>query len=133
MTALLWLSLALTADLDAIKAEPDLGKRAAKAMDYATAQLTEARRAGLAGEGDRMKEALTGLVQGAELALATVKSIRKPAMAAKRVELRSRELLRRLDTLLQDLPVEERESALPFQVRLQAVHEELLELSLGRS
>jgi len=127
------LCLALALDLGQVRREPDPNKRVVKAMDYASAQLTAARQSAGKAEIEPLRAALEEMNAAAALALETVKAMRKPAQAAKRAELRSRELLRRLETLLQDLSVDDRDAAAPFRDKLQSIQEELLELSLGRT
>jgi hypothetical protein len=122
-----------TAALEAARAETDPAKRAAKAMDCAAAQLAEARSVTSTGGAEAVIAALARMIEGVELAFETVRGVRKPASIAKRVEIRCRDLLRRLETLIQDLPVDEREGAKPSQDRLRAVQDQLLEISMGRS
>jgi hypothetical protein len=132
MTALL-VALALAIDLDQVKAEPDPGKRAAKALDYAYERLAEARRLAADQQTEPALAEATNVAVGAELALETLKTAKRNTGNLKRAEQRCRDLLRRLETFAQDLGFDDRPKVKPIAGRVQAIQEEFLDMILGRS
>lgn len=132
MTALV-LALALAADLSAIKAEPDQGKRAVKALDYSFQQLAEARKLVDAGEFDKMKELVPSIAEGAELAQETLSTGKKNAGNIKKAEKRCNDLLRRLETFRQDLPSDDRAPVEQVEKRVHSVQDQLIGLIMRRS
>ncbi len=128
---LLFAAASAPLDLTQVKAEPDFGKRAARAIDYADQQLVEARRFAKENDLAKMKEAAEDAAQGTELALETFKTKRNIGRQ-KKAEMRCREFLRRLETLELDLPVEDRSVVQAVVSRIRSVHEELLTLTLEK-
>jgi hypothetical protein len=125
-------ALAQTLDLAQITSDPDLPRRAVRALDYASQQLDRARKASAAGEVEPMKTALERVAVGAETALEALKSGKRNTSAWKKAGQRCRDLTRRLDTFERDLPIEERPAGEAIRKRVQAVQEELLAMTLGR-
>lgn len=120
-----------SAGLDRVLAEADPAKRAVKAIDHASQTLAQARDLVSKGEFDEALEALGEVAQAAELARDATQAKRHiPSM--KKVEQRSRDLLRRLDTLKLDFPFEDRDSVEQIQKRIQKVQEDVLASILGR-
>jgi hypothetical protein len=126
----------LCADLNTIKAEPNLEKRAAKALSNAHAAFESALDAYLA-KAD-MKEtaaALDELTASVELAYTSLRETRKNPSSRpkhfKRAEIQTRELLRRLGDFREQMAVDDREAADNARDALQKIHEDLLEGIMG--
>lgn len=135
LLAALALALPAWAGLDAVKAEPKLEKRAAKALANADAAVTSARDAYAAGDLPRTTAALEEVRQSVELAysslLETRKNPRKRPTHFKRAEIRTRELLRRLDDFREQMSYEDRGVLDEVRAAVQKVREDLLRGLLG--
>jgi hypothetical protein len=122
--------LAGAAELASIRAEPNLEKRAGLAMDYAMKRVDAAREAELSGKTAETAAALEDVGGAVELARESLKQTGKNASKSpkhfKRAEQNALKLLRRLDTLVQDLSVEDREPAEKARARVRKVQEALL-------
>jgi hypothetical protein len=120
----------LQADLKAVRAEPDLGKRSKLALDNAGAMLKAVREAYNAGEKQKVSEAADEYVASVDLASeslkATGKDPRKSPKWFKLAEISTRDLLKRLDTLQHDLNFEDRSVLDKAKARTQEVHDDLL-------
>lgn len=118
------------ADLASIRSDPNLEKRAGLAMDYAMQRVDAAREAGAAGKTAEATADLEEVGGAAELVRESLKQTGKNASKSpkhfKKAELNARKLLRRLDTLIQDLSVEDREPAEKVRLRVRKVQEALL-------
>lgn len=132
---MIWLTMLTLAtgsiDLERIRAEPDPAKRAVKAIEYASQSLAQARDLVSKGEFDAAQEALGAMADAAELAREATQA-KRHISSMKKVEQRSRDLLRRLDTLKLDFPFEDRESVEAIQHRIQKVQEDVLASIMGR-
>ena len=138
-----WMCLALIAagslfgqGLEAVKAEPNLEKRAQAALKHADEAITASRKAYMESE---YKTALTSLeeVQSAvELCLESLnetgKNARRSPKHFKRAEKDIRSLLRRLDSLESDFGVDDRPAVKKVEARLQAIHDELVIRIMGK-
>ena len=133
MTAALILVLALAPDLSAVKAESDPGKRANKAFDYALQQLADARTAAAASEFDKVKEISPTIADAVDVADDALTSGKKNSGRLKKAEQRCNDLLRRLETFRQDLPVEERTAIEATIKRVHSVQERFLSLVMERA
>lgn len=118
------------ADLASIRSAPNLEKRAGLAVDYAVKCVGVAREASETGRMADMTTALEETGAAAELALeslrATGKNASKSPKHFKKAELNSRGLLKRLESLIHDLSVDEREPAEKARERVRKVQEALL-------
>ena len=126
-TAILLMALcgALSAaDLAAIKAEPNLEKRADQALAHANEMVDEARK-------EPTPAALGEIGESVDLCrdslLATGKTPRKSPKAFKKAELATRQIIRRLENLRQDLAATERAGVEKLIGHLHDVHDELLD------
>ena len=132
---MIWIAIVLLAagpaDLDGIRAMTDAPKRAVKAIDYASQTFTQARDLISAGDFDAAKTALATTAEAAELARDSTQ-VKRNVGAMKKVEQRSRDLLRRLETLILDLPVDDREAVEPIRQRIRKVQEDVLASIMGR-
>src|SRR5580704_572431 len=91
----------LAIDLASVKMEPNLEKRSDLALDNATAALDQARTAYNSGDVAKTEVALNEVGESVDLAYhsleETGKDARRNPRPFKRAELRTRELLRRLE------------------------------------
>jgi hypothetical protein len=132
--AVLLLALGLAplarADLKAALAERDLGKRSKLALVNANAALKTARDAANRGDTARLKDAAAEIRDSVDLAYdsleSTGKDPRKSPKWFKNAEIQTRELLKKMETLQQDLGFQDRPLLDPLKARLQQVHDELL-------
>ncbi|MGD0015075.1 MAG: hypothetical protein ABSD56_11740 [Bryobacteraceae bacterium] len=135
LLAALALALPVWAGLDAVKAEPNLEKRAGMALANAGAALTSARDSYVAGDLQRTTAALDEVRQSVELAysslLETHKNPRKKPMPFKRAEIRTRELLRRLDDFREQMSYEDRGVLDEVRAAVRKIREDLLRGLLG--
>jgi hypothetical protein len=128
MQALLILCLAF--DLTAIKLEPNLERRSERAMDNASAAMDAARDASGAGESAKTKAALEELRDSVDLAYQSLvdsgKSARRSPKFFKRAELKTRELMRRLEGLVQAVDSDDRTFVESVRDRVSKVHDDLI-------
>jgi hypothetical protein len=128
MQALLILCLAF--DLTAIKLEPNLERRSERAMDNASAAMDAARDASGSGESAKTKAALEELRDSVDLAYQSLvdsgKSARRSPKFFKRAELKTRELMRRLEGLVQAVDSDDRSFVESVRDRVSKVHDDLI-------
>ena len=120
---------ALAGDLQAVRAEPDLNKRAELAMANAESDLTAAGGAFKAGNSDNGRAALADVQASVELACDSLRGTNKPPRNNKyykRVELSMRTLLRRVDDLGRAVAFDDRSAVEAVQKRLQELHDKIL-------
>jgi hypothetical protein len=122
--------------LSAIKAEPNREKRAEKALGYADSALKSAQDAYLVkGDMQETGAALDELSESVELAYTSLADTRKnPSKSPKhfkRAEIKTRELLRRLEDFRDQMSVDDRGAVDKAHSSLQKVHEDLLEGIMG--
>ncbi len=126
-----WLLIAILAfDLASIKNEPNLEKRSELALDHAGAELDEAREAYNAGDVAKMESALGEVGESVELAYHSLtdtgKDARRNPKFFKRAELRTRELMRRLEGIRETVSYQDRALVEVVRDRVAEVHDELL-------
>ncbi|MBS1857016.1 MAG: hypothetical protein JST11_16725 [Acidobacteria bacterium] len=118
------------ADLKAALAERDLGKRSKLALENANAAVKTARDAANRGDAAKLKDAAAEIRDSVDLAYdslqSTGKDPRKNPKWFKNAEIQTRELLKKLETLQQDLAFQDRPLLDSLKTRLQQVHDELL-------
>jgi len=121
---------AAQADLKAALAERDLGKRSKLALDNAAETLKAARAALQAGENEKIAASAAEMKESVDLAYDSLKSTgkdpRKSPKWFKHAEIATRDLLKKLDTLQQDMNFQDRSVLSELKTRLQQVHDELL-------
>jgi hypothetical protein len=124
----LWMG---AADLEAVKQEPDLEKRSDKALDVATDVLKHAR--ALPGEGGSitdLEKDMDTMIEAVELSLKSLRDTgRKPNKLTrfyKRGELKTREMQKQIENLIQALAFDNRPPAEKAQARLNVLHDEFL-------
>jgi hypothetical protein len=124
------LVLALAFDLTSVTTEPNLEKRSERALDYANLALDAARDHYNAGDYDRSQTDLQEVRDSVELAYQSLsdtgKDPRKDPKFFKRAELRTRELLRRLEGIAPGMSVIDRGSLEKVRERISEVHDNLL-------
>ena len=131
---LLAVGLVLGADLAAVKAEPNLEKRAEKALVYAGEVVTAMRGELDRNDVEKIQAQLKDFEAAVELAVdslkATGKNARRSPKHFKKTELRLRELLRRLETLRQDMSLDDRPVLDGVKAQLEKRIDELVEATL---
>jgi predicted dinucleotide-utilizing enzyme len=127
MPALLILCLAF--DLAAIKLEPNLERRSELALGNASAAMDVARDA--ASDEAKRKAALEELRDSVDLAYQSLvdsgKSARRNPKFFKRAELKTRELVRRLEGLAQAVDADDRVFVESVRGRVSKVHDDLIQ------
>lgn len=129
MHALLILCLAF--DLSAIKMEPNLERRSERAIDNASAAMDTARDAASAGDSAKTKAALEEVCDSVDLSYQSLvesgKSARRNPKFFKRAELKTRELMRRLEGLAQAVDSDDRVFVESVRERVSKVHDDLIQ------
>ena len=119
------------ADLAQVRAEPNLEKRAHGALDNAERALKASRKAYEAGDLPQTQTLLDEVKDSVGLAEeslnATGKNPIKSPRHFKYAEIKTEDLLRKLNGLSQDMNVADRPLIDPVKARLQEVHENLLQ------
>ncbi len=122
------LILCLAFDLASIKLEPNLDRRAERALDNASSAMDVARDA--AGDETRLKAALEELRDSVDLAYQSLldsgKSANRNLRLFKKAELKTRELMRRLDGLAQAVDSDDRVLVDSVRERVSKVHDDLI-------
>jgi hypothetical protein len=132
LIALLGFALCLgAADLEAVKKEPDLERRSDKALDAAMEVVKLAR--ALPAEGGSLADLqkhMDTLIEAVELSLQSLRDTgKKPHKLTryyKRGELKTREIQKQLDILVQALAFDNRPPAEKAQARMNVLHDEFL-------
>ncbi len=128
------MGLALGADLAAVKAEPNLEKRAEKALVFAGEVVTAMREELDRNDVEKIQAQLKDFEAAVDLAVgslkATGKNARRNPKHFKKTELRLRELLRRLETLRQDMSLDDRPVLDGVKAQVEKRIDELVEATL---
>jgi DNA repair ATPase RecN len=129
MLALLFL-LAQSLDLNSVKAEPNLDRRAELALDNAGASLDRAKTLYANAEYEKSQEATREIADSVEVCLealkATGKDFRKNAKQFKRIEMRIQLLVRRVKGFAQSVSVQDRPEIVKVQHRLEEINDEIV-------
>jgi hypothetical protein len=124
------LLLALAVDLAGVKSEPNLEKRSELALNYANSALDAARDSYNQGDYDKTKNELDQVEQSVDLAYQSLsetgKDPRRDPKFFKRAELRTRELLRRLQGLGETVSSADRGMVEKVRDRVSEVHDSLI-------
>jgi hypothetical protein len=124
------LVLALAFDLAGVKSEPNLEKRSELALNNANTALDAARDAYNQGNYDQTKTDLEEVQQSVDLAYQSLtdsgKDPRRDPKFFKRAELRTRELLRRLEGLGETVSFTDRSMVDKVRDRVSAIHDDLI-------
>ncbi len=130
-----WLLLLLALDLTAIRNEPNLEKRSELALDYSNSALDIARDAESAGEDAKFQAALKEVQESVELAWHSLTDTGKYARNNryfKKAEVRTRELMRRLDGLRNVAATDEQPAVEKVHARVSEIHDELIQGIMGK-
>ena len=122
--------LTSAADLNGVKSEPDLNKRAELATDEADRDLDAARQAWQNGDWNKAMADLNELEQLTELAQTSLEETKKPPRNNrhyKDVELKLRVLLRRLDGFRLAVDYDVRGDVNRIETQVQEVHDQILD------
>jgi hypothetical protein len=134
---ILTMMVALRAEVPRIQAEPNPEKRSKLALDNADQALKLARDAYDKGDFPNTAGLLAEVKASVELADASLKSTGKKASrspkAFKYAELRTSELLRRIETFAQDMNFADRPMIEPVKSAVQHVHDALLDAIMEKS
>jgi hypothetical protein len=117
--------------------EPDPNKRAELAVDQADHDLDVAREAWQRGDWTSTQAALTGLRASAELADQSLEETDKQKQPRnnhhyKVVELKLRNLIRRVDAFRLEVDYEQRDTVNEVETRLQELHDRILDAVMTR-
>lgn len=127
---LLLVTVFLAADVASIKMEPNLEHRSELALDYAKTLLDQARDAYHAGDVAKTGAVLDQMRESVDLAYQSLeetgKDARRNPKFFKRAEVKTRELLRRLEGLGQTVSFEDRAMVEKTRDRVAEVHDHLL-------
>ena len=130
MLAVMFGGFGWAADLEKVKAEPNLEKRSRLALENADRALKNAREAYNKGELKETAALVTEVQDSVLLAETSLKETgknpRKSPKWFKRAEIQSRDLLRKLDAFGQEMSVDDRSMLGPVKANVQRVHEDLL-------
>lgn len=120
----------LAFDLSSVKSEPNLERRSERALDYANSALDAARDDYNAGNVDKSATELEEVQASVDLAYESLsdtgKDPHRDPKFFKRAELRTRELLRRLEGLAPGMSGVDRGTLEKVRERIAAVHDNLL-------
>lgn len=117
--------------IEEVRKEKNLSRRSERALGYAEESMTKAREltAGL-GAREELQRALTGVVEGCELALESLRETGRPPRRLtrqyKRGELRTRDLIRQLENLAHALGLDDRPAAEEARKKVSVIHEKFL-------
>lgn len=132
----LGLAVAAGGDLPKIKQEPNAEKRIRMALDNADRALTQARETYDKGDFTETSGALTEVKESVELADASLRESGKKASRSpkwfKYAELKTSELLRRLDNFEGGISFSDRPMIEPVKAAIQRVHDALLDAIMGK-
>jgi hypothetical protein len=123
------LILLLAADLSSLKSEANLERRSELALDYANQSIDAARDAYSAGDAAKMQAALSETGDAVDVSYQALSDTGKNPRNNKffkRAELRTRELMRRLDGLAQTVSVDDRDPVTKLREHIAEVHDNLL-------
>jgi|SRR5579871_2295199 len=127
MPALIILFLAV--DLASIRTEANLERRSDLALDYAHQAVDTARDSYASGDVSKMRAALVEAGDAVDVSYQSLsETVKNPRnnKSFKRAELRTRELMRRLDGLAQTVSVDDRDPITKLRDRIAEVHDNLL-------
>jgi hypothetical protein len=126
-----WLILALVAfDLTAVRQEPNLERRSELALDNAANAITGCGQAYKSGDLEKTKAAASEIEESVTLAYESLrdsgKDPRRSPKFFKRAEMTTRQLLRRIDGVIESMSVSDRAILLIVRDRVSDIHDELL-------
>ena len=120
----------LAADMAQVQAEPNLEKRSHAALDLAERSLKSSRQAYAAGDIPQATALLEELKQSVELAEKSLQETGKDPIKSpkhfKFAEIKTADLLKKIDAYMQDTNIADRPMVESAKERLQEVHDRLL-------
>lgn len=121
----------LAQDLDAVRKEPNLTRRSQRALEFAEHEMAKAQKIVRDfGSKTELQAALDSVVAGSELALQALRETGRPprrlSREYKRGELKTRDLVRRLEDLGQALSLDDRPMAEGALKQVTQIHEDFL-------
>ena len=120
----------LAADLAQVRAEPNLEKRSKAALEVADRSLKASRQAYSAGDAQQAEALLDEVGQAVDLAEASLKETHKDPIKSpkhfKYAEIKTVELLRKIDAFSQDMSVDDRPMLEKLKGIVQGAHDRLL-------
>ena len=123
--------LPLAADLAQVRAEPNLEKRSRAALELADRSLKASRQAYSAGNVPEAAALLDEVAQSVELAEASLKATHKDPIKSpkhfKYAEIKTVELLRKIEAFSQDMSVDDRPMLEKVKETVQEAHDRLLQ------
>jgi len=121
----------LFADVARVKAEPNLERRSALALDEAESMLTAARKSYDGGQIEQFKSELKQTAELIDLSYESLQETGKNARRSpkwfKRAEQRLLYMLRRVDALQRDVAIEDKAFVDPVLKKARDVHDQLLQ------
>ena len=121
----------VSADAARVKAEPNLERRSALALDEADSMLTAARKSYEGGQIEQFKSELHQTVELIDLSYESLEETGKNARRSpkwfKRAEQRLLYLRRKVDALHRDVTVDDRPFVEPVLTKVRDVHDQLLQ------
>jgi hypothetical protein len=121
----------LLADLAQVRSEPNPEKRARAALDNAERALKDSRQAYQEGDLKQTAALLDEVKESVNLAESSLKETHKDPIRSpkhfKHAEIKTADLVRRLDAFSQDMNVADRPMAEKVKEQVQEVHERLLQ------
>ena len=119
-----------SAQFESLKAEPDLERKARRALEFSRAQVDHvlaAYQKSEPEEGKRILDEILAAVELANEALAeTGKAARRRPKHFKRAEIQTRRLIKQLDALSRNLLFDERPAVDPVRERVSEINDQLL-------
>lgn len=120
----------LFAQLDAVHSEPNLEKRSELALLHANAAIDRARTLYKEGKQAQFEAAVQEIVDAVELSRTSLqqtgKKARRHPKHFKRAELKTRELVKRLDTLETDVGLEQRPVVTAAKKHVSAINDDFV-------
>lgn len=124
------------AELPVILQEPNLERRSQLAMEYANEALDTARTAYQASDIEKAQTALREVGEAVGLAYdslqKTGKEARRNPKFFKRTELATRQILRRMQGMVESMSVQDRSLAEKVRDRVAAIHDDLLQAIMAK-
>jgi hypothetical protein len=124
--------------LDGVRKEPNLTRRAQRALEYAEREMVRAQQIVREfGSKSELEAALARIAEGVELSLQSLRETGRPPRRLsrdyKRGELKTRDLIRKLEDLEKALSLEDRPVVEAIRARVSRVHEDFLAGVMGQS
>ncbi len=125
----------LAADLAAIRSEPNLERRSDMALDYISGVLGQVQELYNSGQIEQWRGALNRINEAVDLSYESLRAAQKNPRNDKhykRAELKTREFLRRLDGMRDEVNFDDRAALDQVRAKISQVHDELLEKIMGK-